>query len=386
LTHGAPRPLHVLVVGPHPPPTGGIATVVRNLLGLRFRAPIRTSLFDLSGTALPKGFGWRAVQAVTGRMGVFGLFGAATWFRLAEFRARLAADRPDVVHVHASSGYSFWLSSVLACAAKRARIPVLMHFHASSMDEFHAALGPVDRRLFARCLRVPDVCIALSERWGAWYRAFVPEERLVVLPNCIDWARFRPPEGARRASPPRVLFVGLMYARRKGAHDVIAAAERVVAELPGVEFVFVGSDDEGVQSALDVDPRTRAALRFTGDLAPDDVRKAYWEASVFVLPSYREGMPMVMLEAMAAGLPAICGAVNAIPEVVRDGVNGFLVEPGDVATLARRIADLLRDEGLRARLGGAASDWIRDRHDLAVQAARLEALYLAAAARKPAAP
>jgi glycosyltransferase involved in cell wall biosynthesis len=95
---------------------------------------------------------------------------------------------------------------------------------------------------------------------------------------------------------------------------------------------------------------------------------------------------MVMLEAMAAGLPVICGAVNAIPEVVRDGVNGFLVEPGDVATLARRITELLRDESLRARLGGAASDWIRDRHDLAVQAARLEALYLAAAGRKPAAP
>lgn len=382
MTDGAPRPLHVLVVGPHPPPTGGIATVVRNLLGLRFRAPIRTSLFDLSGSPLPKGFAWRAVQAVTGRMGAFGLFGASTWWRLAEFRARLAADRPDVVHVHASSGYSFWLSSVLAVATKHAGIPVLVHFHASSMDEFYGGLGPVDRRLFARFLRIPDVCIALSERWGEWYRAFVPEDRLVVLPNCIDWQRFRPPADVARASPPRVLFVGLMYARRKGAHDVIAAAQRVIAEVPGVEFVLVGSDDEGVQAGLDVDPRTRAALRFTGDLTPDEVRKAYWDASVFVLPSYREGMPMVMLEAMAAGLPAICGAVNAIPEVVRDGVNGFLVDPGDVETLARRIAELLRDEALRARLGGAASDWIRDRHDLAVQAARLEALYLAAAGRK----
>ena len=115
----------------------------------------------------------------------------------------------------------------------------------------------------------------------------------------------------------------------------------------------------------------------------DAVRAAYHEASVFVLPSYREGMPMVMLEAMAAGLPVICGNVNAIPEVVRDGVNGFLVTPGDRETLARRILELLRDEALRTRIGEAARAHIREHHDLSVQAERLEALYLRAAGHRP---
>jgi glycosyltransferase involved in cell wall biosynthesis len=376
------RPLRVLVVGPHPPPTGGIATVVRNLLALRFRAPIETRLFDVA-VPLPAGAAFRVLQAASARLGPFALWGASVWWLLAAFRRRLAAERPDLVHVHTSSGDHFWASSLLVRAARRRGVPALLHLHASSMDEFHAGLGPLERVLFARFLRSATLCIALSERWGRWYARFVPPERLAVLPNCIEWKKFQLARAPRSQRRPQVLFVGLMYARRKGAHDVIAAAATVVAERPDVEFVLVGSDDEGVEAGLEVDAATRRALRFTGDLPPEAVRAAYHEASVFVLPSYREGMPMVMLEAMAAGLPVVCGNVNAIPEVVRDGVTGFLVEPGDREALARRILELLRDPALRERIGEAARAFIREHHDLSVQAERLEALYLRAAGRRP---
>ena len=137
-----------------------------------------------------------------------------------------------------------------------------------------------------------------------------------------------------------------------------------------------------MEAKLSVDEATRAALRFSGDLDSDAILEAYHSSSVFVLPSYHEGMPMVMLESMAAGLPAICSNVNEVPEVVEDGINGFLIEPGDREALGLRIIELLRDDALRRRLGEAARAFIREEHDFASQATRLDEIYRRAVSRR----
>jgi glycosyltransferase involved in cell wall biosynthesis len=100
-------------------------------------------------------------------------------------------------------------------------------------------------------------------------------------------------------------------------------------------------------------------------------------ASVFVLPSYAEGMPMSLLEAMAAGIPTVSTAVGSVPEVVTDGVNGFLMAPGDTAALAKLLGRLLRDAGLRASVAAAARATVRRRFGADRMLARLEHLYAA---------
>jgi len=97
-----------------------------------------------------------------------------------------------------------------------------------------------------------------------------------------------------------------------------------------------------------------------------------------VLPSYAEGMPMSLLEAMAAGIPTVSTAVGSVPEVVSDGVNGFLIAPGDSATLARRLRRLLHDPELASRLGAAARETVRLRFAADSVLAQLERVYAAA--------
>jgi glycosyltransferase involved in cell wall biosynthesis len=98
-------------------------------------------------------------------------------------------------------------------------------------------------------------------------------------------------------------------------------------------------------------------------------------AAVLALPSYAEGLPMSLLEAMAAGVPVVASAVGGVPEVVADGVSGFLVAPGDSATLSRRLRLLLLDRELGARIGATARETVRVRFSPERSLAQIEALY-----------
>ncbi len=372
------RPLRVLVVGPHPPPNGGIATVVRNLLQLGFDERFDLRLFDVRRATHPTGTVMRAVNAVTARIPPAGRWALAAHLLAHDFRKALDREQPDVIHVHTSHGYGFWASSALIRLAKTRGIASVLHFHASSMDEFYEAMGGFGRREFERAIRLPDHWIALSQSWQRWYRPFVDAERLHVVPNCIDWNAFQCTETPQRVEGPRILFIGMQFARRKGVHDLIAAAPRVLDEFPDTRFLLVGDDDEGVEASLDVAPRVRRVLEFRGNLERQEIIRAYHGATMLVLPAYREGMPMVMLEAMACGRPVICSAINAIPEVIEDGENGLLIRPGDPAGLADAMLRLLRDLELRERIGRRASEFIRRYHDVSVQQQSLEAIYSAA--------
>lgn len=367
--------IRVLIVGPHPPPTGGIATVVSNILCIEFGPQISTRLFDLHQFPRPRGILFRAINAISNKIPPTGVWTVLTFFLTRAFRRALEAERTGVVHIHASHGYGFWSAARLIHIAKQRGLRVIFHSHGSRMDVFYDRLSAPAQAYYRHCLRQTDLCIALSEAWYTWFSQFVQPEHLDVVPNCIDWRHFQRGNDGRAGIPPRILFIGVMFGRRKGIHDLIAVAPKILETHPDARFVLVGSDDEDVEANLEIDERTRAALDFTGDLNPDEVANAYAEATCFVLPAYHEGMPMVMLEAMAAGLPVICTAINAIPEVIEHDVNGLLIEPGDQSALAGHILDLLSDGPLRERLGEAARSHIEEHHNLARQEAWLSDIY-----------
>jgi glycosyltransferase involved in cell wall biosynthesis len=380
------RRLEILVAGPHPPPSGGIATVVRSILGMDFGGRIRTRLFDVRNYPRPSGDLFRLANSLSARVPPRGERALAQRWLLRHFRRELERSPPDVVHVHASHGYGFWSGSRLVQAAREHGARTILHSHGSSMDVFYETLSPAAQARFRRCLDRPDLCITLSRGWRSWFSQFVPDERLALVPNCIDWKRFQAGNPGRRADPPTILFAGVMFAHRKGLRDLVAVAPRILDRHPGARFLLVGGDDEGFEAALSVDDRTRAALHFTGDLPAEELIQIYAESTVFVLPSYHEGMPMTMLESMASGLPVVCTSVNAIPEVVRDGGNGFLIRPGDRDALADRILRLLEDPNLRERMGEAARAHIEAHHSLARQQEWLGEIYekLARRERAPA--
>src|SRR5207248_4977842 len=144
----------------------------------------------------------------------------------------------------------------------------------------------------------------------------------------------------------------------KGTHVLIDAARTVIAKDPAARFLICGDGT----SRLDLERQVRAAglqdvVVFAGFRPDLDARMPH--ADLLVLPSFHEGLPNVVLEACACGVPAVATAVFGTPEVLHDGVNGYLVPAGDAPALADRLGRLLADSDLRRRMGDAGRELVR---------------------------
>jgi glycosyltransferase involved in cell wall biosynthesis len=151
----------------------------------------------------------------------------------------------------------------------------------------------------------------------------------------------------------RVLFVGRL-AGVKGIPVLFAALEKILPDFRDVRVTLIGDGPERRQ--LEAEAKARGlggVVEFAGYKSQADVAKALQQTDLFVLPSFAEGVPVVLMEAMAARVPVVSSRVAGIPELVEDGVSGILVAPGDVDALARAMADLLRDPARRVRMGDA---------------------------------
>ena len=159
--------------------------------------------------------------------------------------------------------------------------------------------------------------------------------------------------GAEGGGGPRILFVGRL-AGVKGAPLLLDAAARLAGRHPGLTLTFVGDGPEraGLEAraaALGLGARTE----FTGYLGQEGVAARLAQADVLALPSFAEGVPVVLMEAMAAGLPVVTTRIAGIPELVEDGVSGLLVPPGDGDALAAALDRLAGDPALAAAMGRA---------------------------------
>jgi len=163
----------------------------------------------------------------------------------------------------------------------------------------------------------------------------------------------------------------------KGVAEFVAAARRVRQVFPGTVFVLVGPSDPGNPAQVPPEElrawEAEGVVRYLG--VRDDVRDLLAAADVAVLPSYREGIPRVLIEAAAMGRPLVATDVPGCREVIRDGINGFLVPAKDPAALAAAIEALLKDPGLRAEFGAASRRLAEERFSDRKVVARILGLY-----------
>ncbi len=206
----------------------------------------------------------------------------------------------------------------------------------------------------------------ISDYTRSQMMAFSPEgdwHKLHVRRCGVDTEEFSWIERAR-AGPTRILTVGRLD-RMKGNAVLLRALARLVRAGTDAELVVVGDGPERhaleqLARELEVESRTT----WTGTVGQDEIRRYYADADVFCLPSFAEGIPIVLMEAMATGLPVVANMITAIPELVDDGVSGILVRPGREDLLAEALGRLAADPDLRLRLGRAARQTVVDEYSL----------------------
>jgi glycosyltransferase involved in cell wall biosynthesis len=295
-------------------------------------------------------------------------------------RTYRAARRADVVHVHAAVWPVLPLlrGLALAAAARAGGARVLCHVHSAEINSGRVEAFSPDRaaRLLLRGLAVADRLLTVSTAGEAALRTLVPGTQVATMDNAVDVDAI--PVAPLNGSPPRILFVGVL-SRRKGLLDLVSALRAL--ERHGVtawSVELVGEATEGVQEAAEVSAAVRAAgleAALVGSLHGPALRERLAGADIFVLPSHAEGQPMAIIEAMASGLPVVATRVGAVPDMIRDDVEGLLVAPEAPDELADALGRLAVDPELRRRLGTAARRRALERYSVSRLAAELAALY-----------
>ena len=280
--------------------------------------------------------------------------------------------RPVIVHLHASWHSSFWRKMAYAWVSWWKGARVLMHIHPTYFTDFYESGGPLRQRAIRATIRRCQAVMVLTEEMAAKLGAIAPGCKVHVMPNPVDLDEFGAQPAPSRG-PATVLFLG-WFVPGKGAYDLLEALASVHAHRPGLRAVFGGCKQEDQLRERVRTLGLAGSVEVAGWCGRAEVVRLLRTCTLFALPTYSEGIPMVLLEAMACGTPVVTCPVGGIPAVARDGRNALFVRPGDVGSLAAAIERLLDDPALREAMSQANREDVR-RYDVRTLGASLLEIY-----------
>jgi len=357
-----PKPLQVVVISLSRHRRGGVATVLNTLADAGF---FTNGICHHSSC----GDGVKLVK----------FFSALRqWL---SFAWRLGRSRPDLVHIHFSSDMSFWRKVPYMLLLHQRRIPLVLHVHPSHFWDYVQSRHGWVKRFIVALLRRSDAVIFANRALIERFRLLLPKQRLYHVHNPIDTRRFPFSRNGRRE---QALFLGAVL-KGKGVYDIVRAAPLVLAQRPHCRFVFCGDheidtlrqtvQEHGLQDHFEIHPWVDYAEK----------KRLLAESSLLLLPSYSEGFPVVVLEAMASGLPVITTPVGGMAEALQDGAEVLFVEPANPTLLAERTIHLLEHADLQQRLAERALAYVQ-RHCVEQVIQRTMAIYQEIAAGAAAGP
>ena len=345
--------MKVLMVVPDPMVKGGIAAVVNGYRGSILEKENQITYIE----SYRDGSKWQKLGKAC----------SAYW----QFIKVIRKDRPDVVHIHSSFGPSFYRKMPFILWSARKKIPVVNHIHGAEFDVFYEKASEWKRKLIRKIYNQCSVVIVLSEEWKTRIRQIVPEDKIEIIENYCKM-----PENIfwEQRNPAQVLFLGEL-GKRKGCYDIPVIFERTLKEVPDARLVMAGDGEmEQLKQAFD-ERNILQSVTFPGWVRGEEKEKLLQESAVFLFPSYHEGMPMAVLEAMGYGLGIVTTKVGGIPKLIQDGRNGFCKEAGDVDALTEALLYLLKNEAGRRNMGSAARKLANEKYGLEGHLQKLQKVY-----------
>jgi glycosyltransferase involved in cell wall biosynthesis len=307
---------------------------------------------------------------------------AKTYATIPSLIRNLFKSDADVIHTHS---YMLLHSDITSVVSKLKKTPLVLTVHA-----YGSMLSNPYKDLLAKLynsttgkviLNCADKIIALNPEALIYLSDLgVEDKKIELIPNGIDYGKFANPNsttGFREKydlNGKIILFVGLLQ-ERKGVQHLLNSAPQLLKAVPDANFIIVGDgelkrDLKRLSERLEISDK----VKFTGFLPDKELLEAYASADVFAFPSAFEGLPTVIIEAMASGKPVVATNVGGIPSLVKDGITGFLVNYGDVNQLANVMTTILKDESLAKRMGENGRKAAKD-YDWSIIGKKVEKLY-----------
>jgi glycosyltransferase involved in cell wall biosynthesis len=338
----------VLAIGPLPPPMNGMTVMtVRALEALQVQA-LNVQHLDTSDH--------RHVANVE-RLDLTNIYLALKHGLQAA--VAMAVHRPSIVYLPIAQGtLGFLRDAQFFLSARLFGARTLVHFHGGEFSSFYRESGPIVRWLIRWCMRTCAGAIVLGRTAADDLAKVLTLPFIAILPNgtagISDVARFE-----HRAGAVRILYLSNLM-ERKGYRDMVRAAEIVIAARQNVIFILAGAETAHSSTAPVREMVSRALatgrLRVSGEVTGLRKTELFRTADIFVFPPIRpEGHPIVVLEAMSAGLPVIATDIGGMRETVQAGISGILVRPEAPDELAEAILTLVDSAELRRSMGAAGA-------------------------------
>lgn len=257
-----------------------------------------------------------------------------------------------IVHVHGASDASFWRKRIFINIAKMFGKKVVFHCHGAEFQRFASQHLGVVKKTLDKC----DVIIALSESWKKWFESTFKHPNVIVVKNVIA----QPKVNKEETEAFTLLFLGRLCVR-KGIYDLMDVLILHKTEFDGkVKLLFGGDGDVEQVDKIIKQNGLQSIAEYQGWVDGEKKERLLNMADAYILPSYNEGLPISVLEAMSYSLPIISTNVGGIPEIVKNGENGYLIEPGDKDAMYQAIVQLKSNHDMCVDMGKASKEKVTE--------------------------
>lgn len=264
----------------------------------------------------------------------------------------LKNNKPDVVHIHMSYKGSFVRKYLIHKLCKKYHVKDIVHLHGSEFKKWYDKTSNIMKLLIRNFLREVSLVITLGNKWETIIKNIEPAANIIVVNNSIHIPDYR----VQWRQPFQVLFLGVLI-KRKGVSDLLKAIKLLKdsIKIDNVLFTIAGSGpEESNLKAECLELGINDIVRFVGWVDNEKKISLLRESQLFVLPSYNEGLPVALLEAISYGLPVVATDVGDISEAVFNGENGFLIKHGHIQQLYTSIRKIIDDKDLYIKMSKAS--------------------------------
>lgn len=283
-----------------------------------------------------------------------------------------AKYRVGIVHIHMASRGSYSRKALIARLSKLLGAKVIIHLHGAEFQLFYNNESSLKKQAHIReTFNLVDRVIVLSTQWQQWMSTIVDEPlKVTVVYNAVPQIKL--PE--RLQTKEVILFLGRL-GQRKGVDDLINAFVLVNRTHPGTELHLGGDGDLKAYQNLIDELKLSNRVKLLGWVSGKEKDQALSNATIYCLPSYNEGFPMGVLEAMSNKISVVSSKAGGIPDAITDNQEGLLIDAGDISGLADALTALLSDPNLRVHYTNAAFKKYTEYFSPKVINAQLEGIY-----------
>ncbi|EUJ18730.1 glycosytransferase [Listeria grandensis FSL F6-0971] len=341
--------MRILMFGPESKAKGGIATVISNFKD-HFKSE-NNEIFYLES--------WKEGSLI--RRTLSSVIG------LVMLPILISSKKLDLVHIHIAQDGSYFRKAIAVRLTKLCRKKVLLHIHGSHFDAYHRESKPLLQRHLIETLQKSDKVIVLNDEVQQYFSAYGIKTEIMF--NAVPIPERQ--EGSKKEM--QISCFGQL-GKRKGTYDILDVAAVLQEKHPDIPIYLYGDGDIKKIEEL-IKTRNLLNVHLGGWVTAEQKEVAMQQTMIHILPSYQEGLPMAILETMAQGIPNISTYVGGIPDIIDNGKNGLLIEPGNTKQLEAALLTLITDNKLRQRMGTEAYWKVEDKFSMPAYLKKWEKIY-----------